>query len=189
MEYVYHFKPPSFKGKYIYPLSSLEEVYPTIYKDEVSKYEKGRSKELDECITVLDATWRDVVNLSTLNPIKILATAKLLGNKVDSAEVFKIPISNLRGMKFCLFTDFDGKEKFEMQTIKSYKEEYNIPLPTIEHFIKSREDKSKPLIFEHIPHILVAHEIDVSNVDILKFYPDKLEALASTYCESIMKIG
>ena len=48
-QYAYHIKNDNFKGKFIYPLSELEEVYPAIYKQEVKKYQgrRGHPVELE----------------------------------------------------------------------------------------------------------------------------------------------
>lgn len=43
MVYVYCFVPEKLKGKILYPLTTLKNKYPKIYKQEVKRY-KGRKK-------------------------------------------------------------------------------------------------------------------------------------------------
>jgi len=58
---------------------------------------------------MLDCTWSDCVNLSTINPIKILMLLRLMGcdgwEDDIGREVFQIPVSNLKESKCCIFDD------------------------------------------------------------------------------------
>ena len=182
-EFVYHIKPANFKGTSILPLSQLEEEYPAIYKREVAKYGKARMKELDEPIKSLKCKWRDVVNLSTVNPVNILSVAELLGNDTDPATIWKIPVSRLKGLDFVLWTDPKDRDKYQPMTISEYRECTTIPEGTIEHFLKSSKGDKKPLVFEHIPHILVAGAVDISGAETIKYSPKNLFSLASSYCQ------
>lgn len=170
MEYVYHFKSSNWKGNTIFTLSNLKKHLPDIYRKETGKYGRERLSELDEEIQCLGVTWKDVVNLSTINPIKILAVMELMGLKTDPANIFQIPIANLQGLKFCLFTDFGNQEKFKMLITQEYKEGKEIPSETIEHFIDAKKKHESPLVFEHVPHILVADNVDISNATIIKWH-------------------
>src|SRR6267154_1206849 len=77
-QYIYHIKSKNFKGKYIYPLIELEKIYPDIYKKEIAKYE-DRENYPNTKIKLLDCTWKDCVNLSTVDPSKIFHLEELLG--------------------------------------------------------------------------------------------------------------
>jgi len=129
-------------------------------------------------IKSLDCRWRDVVNLSTINPIKLLSVAELIGNETDPATIFKIPISKLKGMKMCLY---DGDKSYELITARKYKEGVEIPTATIKHYLDCKENDERPLVFEGVPHILVADEIDISGVETIKYRPGKMLSLASMY--------
>jgi len=187
VEFLYHFKAEKFKGDSILPLSRLKRKYPKLYQKEIEKYGKDRIQELEEEIKCLDVKWKDVVNLSTINPVHILSVAQLLGNETDPAEIFKIPISSIKKHRFCLFTDFNDKEKFKPLTVNQYEEEKEIPIETIEHFIYSKEHGTRPLIFEHIPHILVAGEVNISKAEVIKYDPENLFSLAQNYHEAIIR--
>jgi len=180
MEFVYHLKPAKLKGKSLLPLSKLEEKYPELHKQEVAKY-SDRSEGPEKPIKCLNVKWKDVVNLSTINPILLLSVAELIGNETHPAVIFRIPISKLKNKPFCLFTDFDGKEKYEPMTVKEYRECHEIPAATIQHYLESKEEGEQPLVFEGVPHILVADEIDISDVEVIRYNPKNLFALASMF--------
>jgi len=54
-------------------------------------------------------------------------------------------------------------------TVHNYKEGREIPTETVEHFIDCKKKDERPLIFEHVPHILVAGSVDISNAKVIKF--------------------
>lgn len=173
-QYVYHLKPNSFKGNIIYPLSKIENEFPSIYKKEINKY-KGRESHPETKIKLLNCKWKDCVIFSTLNPIKIFQLEKLLQipgyKEVDDLEVFRFDIKDLKEKSMCLYDDDIGPKKDEAYskiTISSYKETQNIPIKTVKHFVDCKEKNKYPLLFGNIPHLLVKDEIDISKADIIK---------------------
>ena len=106
--YVYHIKSKDFKGDKIYSLNKMKDINNEIYKKSLKKY-KNRMDELKCHIDMLDCTWADCVNLSTVNPIKILTLLHLIGadgwEDDIGKEVYQIPIKNLKNSDCCIFDD------------------------------------------------------------------------------------
>jgi hypothetical protein len=170
-QYVYHIKSQSFKGKYIYSLAELQDIEPQIYKKEIVKY-KGRENHPETKIKLLDCQWKDCVNLSTLNPEKILQMEELLGMHTDSIEVFKIKISELEGMKFCLFDEAKSpksEEAYSKVSLASYRETQFVPFKTAKYLATCKEKKESPLLFAYTDHILCKGPIDISKTEVFRF--------------------
>lgn len=184
MEYVYHIKPEIFKGNDILPLSELKEEYPEIYKKEYKKY-KDRVGDIDREIKPLKTTWESIVNLSTINPIMILTVAELLGNKTDAVSIFKIPISALKNKDCALYTYSNKKESYKKFNINGYKEGNKLPKESIQYLFEESNKSKKPLIFEYIPHILVANSVSVKDAIVIDYEPGNFNAMATAFLEEV----
>jgi hypothetical protein len=174
-QYVYHIKSHKFKGKYIYPLSELQDIYPDIYRQEIKKY-KDRNTHPNIKINMLDAQWKDCVNLSTLNPIKIFQLEELLGipgyKQSEDVEIFRFDINDLEDFEMCLYDDNKSPRKadaYKKLNPKTYKETQFIPTATVKYFAKSKEDEEHPLIFAYVNHVMVKGNLPINKADIIKF--------------------
>lgn len=170
-QYVYHIKNSNFKGKYIYPLAELQDINPKLYKKEVAKY-KRRENHPETKINLLDCQWKDCINLSTINPEKILQMQELLGLHTDSIEIFKIKISELEDMKFCLYDEAKSpknQEAYSKVSIASYKETKFVPSKTAKYLATCEEKRESPLLFAYVGHILCKGSIDISKTEVFKF--------------------
>lgn len=171
-QYVYHIKSSNFKGRYIYPLAQLKDEYPDIYKKELKKY-KGRETHPDTKIDCLKATWKDCVNFSTINPIKIFQLIELLGLPGDSdVEIFQFNINDLPNSKMCLYDDNKSpknSESYKRVSAKSYRETRFVPPETVKYFAQSKEKDEHPLIFGNVSHLLVADKVSTDKAEIIKF--------------------
>lgn len=174
-QYAYHIKNHNFKGKYIYPLSELEDNYPSIYKKEIKKYE-GRENHPKIKIDILDTQWKDCVNFSTLNPIKIFQLEELLeipGYKnIKNVNIFRFDIKDLEDFDMCLYDDNKSPKKNEAYkkiNINNYKETKFIPTETAKYFIKSKENNEHPLLFAYITHLLVKGCIPINKADVISY--------------------
>jgi hypothetical protein len=76
---------------------------------------------------------------------------------------------------------YDGKSSYEKLKTSDYEELKEVPIATIKHFMKSKEKNEQPLIFEGIPHILVADEVDTENAEIIEYKPGNIVSLASVF--------
>ena len=174
-KFVYHIKSPKFKGDYIYPLSQLEDVYPTLYKKEIKKYE-DREKHPETKIDLLDARWKDCVNLSTLNPVKIFQMEELLGipgyKNSQDVEIFCFNIKDLSDYDMCLYDDNKSpknKDAYKRVSPSSYKETEFVPIDTVRYFLECKKKGELPLIFGGVVHLMVADKISINKADIIKF--------------------
>jgi len=169
-QYLYHIRSPDFKGKFLYPLSELAEIDKRLYNKSFNKY-KGREDWINREIPLLNCKATDVVNLSTINPIKLFAVEILLNiEKIEDKQIFKIPTSILKNQEFVLFSyDKDLNYKYKKQNINAYKECIHVPLDTVEHYIESKKNKESPLIFEYVPHVLVKGKVDISTAELIDF--------------------
>jgi len=184
MEYIYHIKPEIFKGDSILPLSELKEEYPEIYKKEYKKY-KDRVGDVDREILPLKTTWESIVNLSTINPIMILTVAELLGNKTDATSIFKIPISALKNKDCVLYTYSNKKESYKKFNINGYEEGDKLPKESIEYLFKESKRNKKPLIFEYIPHILVADNVSIEDAVEIEYEPGNFNVMADAFLKEV----
>jgi len=174
-QYIYHIKNKSFRGKYIYPLSELKEIYPDIYKKEIKKYET-RKQHPKIKIDIINTTWEDCVNFSTLNPIKIFQLEELLGTpgykNIKDIDVFRFNIKDLKNFDMCLYDDSKSPkndEAYKKINPNTYKETQFIPNETTKYFIKSKDNQEYPLLFGYITHLLVKGKVPVSKADIINF--------------------
>lgn len=186
-QYVYHIKSKEFVGKTIYSLNQIKNIDPKIYKKSIAKY-KNRMDHITTKIDLLDCTWADVVNLSTLNPIKIFELASILGNKNykynDGVEIWQIPISNLKNTEFCYYDDnVSDKSKKAYKKIKldNYKELDFVPTETVKYFVECVESNEDPLIFASVPHLLVKDKVSLANAKKLTFRPLKTAKVYSYF--------
>lgn len=164
-QYVYHIQPPKFKGKFILPLSELETEYPEIYRSEFKKY-KDREQHPETKIDLLDCSWKDCVNFSTLDITKIFQLEKLLGvpgyKEVDDIVVWKFPIEALKDMEFYYYDDNISpkkKEAYSKVSVRSYKETEFVPDKTVEYYLEAKNNKERPLLFGYLRHILVKGKV------------------------------
>lgn len=172
-QFAYHLKNPHFKGKYIYPLSELKEVYPEIYRQEIKKYQDRKTHPATK-INILNAKWEDCVNLSTLDPVKIFQLEELLGidNHPTKIEIFKFNIKKLEGMEMCLYDDRlspKNQSAYKKVTTKSYRENKLIPTQTTKYFAESKEEKEQPLIFAYVTHLLVKGKMPIELAEVITF--------------------
>lgn len=173
--YVYHIKSKDFRGKYIYSLNELQDVYPDLYKKEIKKY-KGREKHPETKIEFLGAKWKDCVNLSTLNPIKIFQMEELLGipgyKDGENIDIFRFDIKDLVDLDMCLYDDNKSpkrKEAYKKVTSKSYRETRFVPPETTKYFAECKIKNERPLLFGNVTHLLVLGKIPINKAKILKF--------------------
>lgn len=177
-QYVYHIKSPEFKGKYIYPISELNEIDPELYKQSLHKY-KGREEWIERKIPQLNCKATDVVNLSTINPIKLFIVEHLLNiESIDDKIIMRIPVSSLKKQECVLFSyDKSLQYHYKKQNVSKYKECISVPFDTVNHYIESKNNKENPLIFEYVPHLLVKGKVDISKAEIIKFKIRDIEKL------------
>ncbi len=164
-EHFYHLKPKNMQGNYLLSLAELEKQYPKLAKEYVKIYSK-RKDLLETKILLLDCLWKDVIFFSCLDPRIIFAALELVGKlDEDIPTILKFNISVLKNKEFCLFEEKGEKFKFSKCSTQSYKEESEIPIDTINYFIKEKD----PLIFADIKHIVLKNNLDIRLAEEVKY--------------------
>lgn len=174
MEYLYHMMPDNMKGNFLMPLNTLKKEHPSLYKEEVKKYE-GRKFLLKVKIPYLNCLWNDVIHMTSINPKdhkKALVEAGMRKNiktkwfrinpkdlDKDSTIVWLYP--EKKGRKL------DKKEyvKFNHSRLKKYSK---VPVKTKKYFKETLDKWQRPFWFHLIPHILYKGKINIKNCKIIE---------------------
>jgi len=156
------------RGRTLYPLNKLKEVYPDLYESEKEKY-SWRQSEMMFTIPYLDVLWNDVLMFSPINPEVVkneLAKIGIITNVFDN--YIKIPITDLNP-KSTVWFDYSQeyveglKEKskdIRLFDFSNYQELTEIP-EHAKRYLKEAafQDPEKFLIYWGIPHVLTADNI------------------------------
>lgn len=170
MEYVYHLVPEAMKGRELYPLAMLEEKYPDLAKAYTKDY-KGREYILNRKIDLLDATWKDVLFLSCVNPILIFSALELFGLLEHAPKIIRFPVKVLKNLNACYFSERGVKNIFEKFNVDKYQEETRLPIETLKYFIKCTSSGEDPLIFSGVKHILLADTLNLNDGEVFSYKP------------------
>ena len=186
MRYLYHLCSTDFRGTILYPLNDLRAVHPDLYAREREKY-SGRERVLDFIVPRLEVRWADTVNLSALDPRRLVEERRKLGvtfSNFFSRRLLRIPvecIAELPATRYVAtthwlnsrphdpnastappltdFSDFDPRTYLETAEVPSLHRTY---------LQEQKANDALALGFVFIPHILVAGRIDVSGIEPLE---------------------
>jgi hypothetical protein len=184
---VYHGVPRDMVGSVLYPLNQLQAIAPEQYALQKAKY-VGRETVLDYRIPGLGLLFNDTVHCSALHPYYLFHARQEMGldPPVRPASgwltglVFGIPLERILIHPVVWYSwktlwingspDEDvptepPSEEFEPFDPSRYQE---LSAPTerhLAHLETMRERGRRPLMFVHIPHVLVAGPIDVSGLE------------------------
>ncbi len=186
MPHLYHLCSREFRGSVLYPLNDLRAIHPDLYAREREKY-SGRERVLDFIVPRIGVRWADTVNLSALDPRRLVEERRSLGvafSNFFSRRLLRIPIERIAELPATRYvatthwlnsrphdpnaptappeTDFSD---FDPQT---HQETADVP-PL--HRIYLQEQKANDAValgFVFIPHVLVAGPIDVSGIEPLE---------------------
>jgi hypothetical protein len=178
MEFIYHRK-RNFRGTRLLPLHALAEEYPDLYHAAIAKY-SGREGLMDYVIPVLGVRWNDVIHCAPIHPRLVYAALREAGASLEPREWFQIPVRRLpveRTVWFGYrktFSPFDGEfppdDEFEPFDPTRYRELDRLPDKTFAYYREEVELERQPvLLFKHVPHVLVAAPIDVSDVGVVEW--------------------
>ena len=191
MKVVYHAAPRDMVGSTLYPLHRLKAIAPDAYELQKSKY-AGRESVLDYRIPGLDVLLNDTLHCAALSPARLFDERVRLGLPVprtDAATMmtelfFAIPLERILQHRVVWYSGktmwINGApgedvpmtpppEEFEPFDPDRYEE---LAAPTPAHLAYLRRVKDaggRPLMFVHIPHILVAGPVDVSGLDPIRW--------------------
>lgn len=170
--YLYHFVPQGMIGNILFPLNKLKDVYPSLYREEVKKYQ-GREVLLQRKIPQLDCLWNDVIFLLAVHPSSVNETIGRYGLRTPKewgwTSCFQIDLEMLDSSLLCTFIHLsDGTQTFS-NFDKDRMTEYSI-IPEAQHqyYREKAATNSKNFLFaSRIWHVLYKGTIDVTNVPII----------------------
>lgn len=163
-------------GGVLYPLNTLQTIYPDIYHAHKTKYE-GREEMMGFIIPRLNCLWNDVLHFSAVHPKEVKDAIAQAGGRsdytlscyeIDSNQLeldkvvvylYSTPNINLNMTTESEFVSFDPKD------IEKYS---HLPKETIEYYAESYRNKRKPLPFHRVPHILYKGSVDIKNCPIIE---------------------
>ena len=187
MPVVYHGMPRDMSGSVLYPLNQLQAFVPDRYAFQKAKY-AGREAVLDYRIPGLGLLFNDTVHCSALHPYHLFRARQDLGLDPPvrptsgwlTGLVYAIPLERIlihpvvwyawktlwiNGAPDEAVPLESPAAEFELFDPARYQE---LVAPTERHLAyltRMRERGRRPLMFMHIPHVLVAGPIDVRGLE------------------------
>jgi hypothetical protein len=196
MSVVYHSIPREMAGEVLYPLNQLAAVAPEAYELQRSKY-RGREAVLDAMIAGDGLRFNDTIHCAPLHPYRLFAGRAALGFDPPRAAprrhghasrftglFFEIPLDRIDAHRVLWY-------RWETPWINGFPNE-DVPLAppldefepfdraryqllpdvTEAHVAYLREMKAArkhPLLFVHIPHVLVAGSINTRGLPVIRW--------------------
>ena len=180
--YLYHMCAPDFRGTILYSLVGLGAIYPDLYERERLKY-AGREAVLRFRVPDLNVTWGETVNLSALNPARLLAERRRLGVPVTNLlnrRILSIPLERVVGKPCIAYTSTEHwansapddptapteppRADFFPFDGFSHREPQQVPAQHTAYLQRQHQRGAYALGFVFIPHILVAAPIDIAGL-------------------------
>ena len=163
------------QGDVLYPLNALRTLYPDVYARGREKY-AGREVLLELRIPILDVLWNDALHLSSFHPSQLAAAWRSAGlpPEVWDDEFFEIPIDRIAADRAVVFgagallgdsLEAADVVPFDAAAFRNPDE----PPPPYHKFLRQRRESGRPARpFAYLPHILVAAQIDVAGVPVVR---------------------
>lgn len=196
MAFVYHGVPSDMVGDLIYPLNQLAEVAPEAYELQRSKY-LGREAVLDARISRDGLLFNDTVHCAPLHPYRLFAARERLGFSPPRASAsrtrgtnrfsglfFQIPLERIL-LRQVLWYRWETLwingapnedvplapplDEFEPFDRARYRELADVTEAHLAYLWRMKDEGKQPLLFVHIPHVLVAGPIDTRGVQLIRW--------------------
>jgi hypothetical protein len=192
MSFVYHRVPSQMVGEIIYPLNQLASIAPDAYELQKSKY-LGREAVLDARISETDLRFSDTVHCAPLHPHRLFtardahgfnAQAVNRGVGASSGLFFEIPLDRIADHPVLWYrwetfwingapgddvAQVPPLEEFEPFDPGRYRELADIPDAHLSYLRRMKDLGKRPLLFVHIPHVLVAGPIDTQGLRVIRW--------------------
>ncbi|MDQ7797406.1 MAG: hypothetical protein RDU76_00495 [Candidatus Edwardsbacteria bacterium] len=166
-EIVYHKVPDELQGDTIYPLNRLKDIFPGVYQKQAAKY-TGRENLLQRKVPILNCLWNDVIHLTAINPKIIFSYLRQIGFEYPLHGFYEIDFSKL-DPDYCIEMIYSGGErKYRKIESDNFPKVENLPAETIEYFKNCWKEKTHPLLFKGIPHILYKGAINIKGTAIIE---------------------
>lgn len=174
MNHLYHSVPKDLEGSILYPLNSLKDKFPDIYKREVDKY-IGREYVREQRIPILNCLWNDVLHFSAVNPRDIKKALIEAGRNPDfTLEYYEIDPKSIEPQNAIvyLYSHIDQREKMSAENFIQYHPDEmakfaSIPQSTREYYKEIIDSGRRPLLYHGISHILFKGTIDITSLPVI----------------------
>jgi hypothetical protein len=162
-------------GDVIYPLNRLAEVAADVYELQRAKY-AGREGVLDAPISESGLLFNDTVHCSPVHLHWLYAAREQLGMRPSAGLAFQIPVNRLQPHTVYWYrwetpwiNGYPNEdvalapplEEFEPFDAERYRELSDVPERHRSYLRRMQRQGRRPLMFVHIPHVLVAGPIDI----------------------------
>ncbi|SRR5258706_4244057 len=185
MTCVYHLCARDFRGTTLYPLNGLRDRFPDLYQREKEKF-IGRESLLDYVVPGLGVPWADTVNLSALDPRRLLEERRALGvpfSRLLERRLLAIPVARVAALPAVNYLSqthwINSKpgdpnapptppsEEFSRFDATSHQEVCAVPAKHREYLLQQKARDELALGFVFVPHVLVAGPIDVGGLPMI----------------------
>ena len=177
-------------GDVIYPLNELARVAPDAYELQRQKY-VGREAVFDARICD-DWLFTDTVHCAPLHPYRLYSARRKLGfnppparkarKHVGGLFFYEIPVEQIVTHPTFWYrwetpwiNGYPGEDvaaappldEFEPFDIENYRELPDVPDAHRAYLRRMKDQGKRPLMFVHIPHVLIARPINVSGFQVV----------------------
>jgi hypothetical protein len=192
--FVYHAVPDGMVGSVLYPLTDLRRVSVDAFAAQRAKYAE-REAVLDARITASGLRFNETIHCAPLHPhhlyrlrkqMGLLATASASSTEPQAKQrlFFEIPAERFREQPAYWYrwvapwiNGYPGEDvalapplkEFEPFDPVRYRELPRVPRAHIEYLGRAKRDGKRPLMFVHIPHILVAGPIETKGLRVVSW--------------------
>lgn len=186
---VWHGVPRDMVGETLFPLGQLRAIYPDRYQVQAAKY-AGRESVLDFRVPILDVPFNDTVHCSSVHPHRLFAARQRLGlnprARPEPPKItglfFEIPLERIVVHPVLWYSVrtlwINGAPGEDLPLVppqdefESFDASRYTPLPDVtplhvDYLRRMKQRGRPPLMFVHIPHVLVAGPIDVRGCPIV----------------------
>ena len=171
-------------GDTVFPLNQLREVAPSLHQAQKAKY-AGREAVLDFRLPIVDVAFNDTVHCSSVHPHRLFEARRTVGFDAPARPqppvqitglFFEIPVERILVHPVLWYTArtlwINGApnenvpltpplDEFEPFDASRYRPLADATQLHFEYLRRVKERGQRPLLFVHIPHVLVAGPIDV----------------------------
>ncbi|MEP6987475.1 MAG: hypothetical protein ABI970_17860 [Chloroflexota bacterium] len=156
-----------------------------MYEREKEKY-VGRESVVEYRIPLLDAGWGDTVNLSTLDPRRLVAVRRQLGvpfSQLLMRRLVCIPVERIVGLPAVRYSSTSywlnsspgdrnvpvtpPDHEFSVFDPAQYQETDEVPSLHVDYLRQQLALGKRALGFVFVPHVLVASPIDLQGLNIV----------------------
>jgi hypothetical protein len=172
MQAIYHMCPPRMVGEVLYPLNTLRQLHPGVYKHEIAKYQDHPSRfDLPRrIIPKLNCLWNDVVQCSPVHPHFLYLAFRERGllPVQHSRTFFQIPLSTLGDVPIAIVSSSGDptislrEEEVCLLDHATYHELDALPAQALEWYDHLTRKKKLFGLFMGIPHVMVQGPIMIN---------------------------